>query len=76
MPVRNCDPAALAKRRIMLVVVAVSSTKTSLLRPSSSWASNQSSRSALTSGRCCSAAWSVFFVRDVDLTGWLWTGLI
>jgi len=50
----------------MLVFTQVSSMKTRFAEVSSGWASRQIARAAATSGRSCSAAWSVFFTRQTE----------
>src|SRR5665213_2470179 len=50
----------------MLVVVQVSSMKTRDAGLSSSWCSRHATRASATSGRACSAAWSVFFARHAQ----------
>jgi hypothetical protein len=50
----------------MLVFTQVSSMKTRLAEVRSGWACRQIARAAATSGRSCSAAWSVFFTRQAE----------
>ena len=68
MPVRHAGPASLPagarpRNRAILVEAPVSSMKTRCRGSRSGCASNQASRRAATSGRSCSLACAVFFLR-------------
>ena len=55
------------RSRAIFIDAPVSSMKISRSGASPAWPSNQSRRRASTSGRCCSAAWPAFFVRQPAL---------
>src|SRR5215210_457172 len=64
LPTTRCPRGPRPRRRAILVLVPVSSTKTSRAGSSSGWLAFQRSRAAATSGRSCSAACTAFFERD------------
>src|SRR3984957_20679258 len=63
-PISRSPLGARLRKRVMFVLVPVSSMKTSCLGSIAGCLSRHSSRDALTSSRSCSAACSVFFKAD------------
>src|SRR5512144_2242957 len=58
---QRCPRGARPRRRAIWVVTPVSSIKTSFFGSRLGWPSDQVSRAAVTSSRCCALACAVFF---------------